>query len=146
MRCTTPTYLGQGLTASGLSLLFTTEGDWLTKAGSNLYLMGHSGTWQLKQGLKLDPAAATAQVQLQLHKPTRQQLHLHKATRIQLLQERPQDYYNIHIAPLIAQPPPTPNTSQETSWSDYWIVKDDCIIRVHKSGRRKTLLSNSTFN
>ena len=40
------------------------------------------------------------------------------------------DLYNTYIAPLEQQPEPKP-----TPWSDYWLLKPNCLVRVHK--RRK---------
>ena len=28
-------------------------------------------------------------------------------------------------------------TPPATSWSDYWVVRKDCVVRAHRSGRRK---------
>ena len=42
------------------------------------------------------------------------------------------ELYNTYIAPLEQQQEPRP-----TSWTDYWLHKTNCLVRVHKSARRK---------
>jgi hypothetical protein len=48
------------------------------------------------------------------------------------LQLEKTDLYNTYIAPLEKQQEPRP-----TSWTDYWLLKPNCLVRVHKSARRK---------
>ena len=108
------------LCKKGLTTTFTDKGSWL-------YKDYYSEDWVLlsKQG-PLWFVPTLGRVKSTLPKPLdgkdevtrRLDEKLHRMSR--------------HLAVITDLPTPP-----ATSWSDYWVVRKDCVVRAHRSGRRK---------
>ena len=103
------------LTRSGLSLHFAPEGATLSKGSLSCPLTPNGPLWYLSTVQRLDSKERPTELDC----PD--------------LQLSPQELYQTYIAPLLNAPTP-PGL---TSWSDYWLTKHNCIVKVHKSARRK---------
>ena len=117
----------RSLTHSELTVLFTRSGGWLSNASGTQYtsLVSDGPLWYLNaigrtDGSTLDGKTTTTT------SPSQDTTSTTTKTPHDI------DYYNYYIAPLLTQPLPP-----ATSWSNYWLIKLDCLVRLHKSARRK---------
>jgi hypothetical protein len=112
---------------SNLQLVFSPQRCYINKPGTDklVTLVENGPLYYLPTQGRTTASNSTSSTSTAQTQPT-------TTTTSTSLQLDKTDLYNTYIAPLEQQQEPRP-----TSWTDYWLLKPNCLVRVHKSARRK---------